>query len=1102
MQTDIVSTRILAASHKTHPVQVHLAGQVVIDDWRLGDWVTDAGAPAWATPTTVYSLNGTASGDYVKKSTASWDMQYQDLAQHTPVLLPDGVTTDTPYISSVAMSGTQDLICFYANRLRNGWDSGIYVMRCVDDGAGHLYWSQPTCVYASVAVAEWNQASQMFVTFPRLQVINGEYWIIALECGKEINVLTYHLCYFRSSDGEHWSRKEYLAGVSSDADEAIVGINQHNGGTAFTLNDLKHAYLTVSGSKVYMVSKTGSKFSCAATSLVGVTNSSKVLDVTKQAQSYSFSRPTAPGSLQTRTTIQNVAKMFDGNSILIPGARLIRKNGWVTTNGAEMCTIGYEWIDSIDGKKEMQPGSYRDTLDVIAGDSMLRLRDLSEDTTYEYNSPKQSVYDSFCDLTAILPINGSRFYIGLDGVTTDLTCVPQDPNAVSYETAAYLQQPIVSDGSMEFRFSFEGNVNVANTAAIMFQGDKAQGERQFYSIAYWVILGKWVIVPAVPTTAGHKIYSYDINIVYVGASQSLSPDTWYWLKVTQYHDHVLAEVSTEATPVHWTTVIDYSVHAPTVKSIPANQGYWGLLGHSVSSPSGAIGNTDATGGKVAMDSGGSPKMWAVQITTPASKGILYALAGLFTQTGQPADLTVGIVADSGGSPANVTVEENVIYSVSVKSLNYGATDAPAWKYQPVPSNVRLAASSLYWLYVTFNGALGGGQSWEWYTDTGGSHGTTKSSTDGGGTWSTESGKSLAACIFIDSDGGLTQFRSMNWTSGEAVHTLEDLAHHISARAHVLNITPDAFGVTADLVAGWLPSAFGTLGDFVMDCDVSGANAEVYFRATTQGNAATGYKVVIGSTMKVYWQNVLVSQLSSMQYIPSAYHLRVVCQTNFVYVWINEALALTYYAPAANVPGYFGVGVATFTNLRIPHLNQIVPYWLTDEGETALTALGKLFDPAKTGYKYFMRFDNSLRIVSLPASRRVSVDTYSDTIQATETGQTNRYAIGQIKPTSNHTALRFFAEALARVGLRVFKKFDYVRGFSNEQAYADGLTVANLAEEQNNATTMNSDIAVYPGEIEDRITNSITGKDYLVNDISWDYELNGTAKQKLGLREIP
>lgn len=1110
MQIDAVSQRITTAGHNVNVQLNPQTGQLVVDDWRLRGWITDAGAPAWAAPTTSYGIDGTASyGDLIYKSTSAtlydaaigydtpigydggkwyWDLGFQDLGVATPVTLPDGVTTDTPYISNITLNGTQDLICFYSNRFRGSYHSGIWVMKVTDNGSGNVQWGEPIEVFGNVAIDDFNFQSQLFVTFPRLLTINSEYWIVALECSKEVNVLTYHLCYFRSADGLHWTDREYLAGVSNDSAESNVGINKYDTSTAFALNDLKHGYITVSGNKVYLSSKTGSKFSCAATSLVGVSNTNVQLDITGEVPNYTFSEPTAPSSAQGNYTLLNPYKKYNGSSILVPGARLTHKAGYVTTNGNELCTIGYEVIDEV--RQSTNIG--KNELTIVTSDYTAWLRDWTSDMYWEYWSPQQSVYEQFCDLTAISTING-RFFVGFGNSGTDLTAASPDPNAITDEDMGYINKHRVCDGGLEFGFQFAGSIPIQVTAAAVVQG---MTDRQFYAIAYWVVLGKWVIAQAVPTTNGNKLYNF--NLVYIGSAQSLSANTQYYGKIQQWHNHIQFATSTDN--ITWTTQLDYKAPQPPASAaITSNLGYWGLLGHSYSTNSGAIGNTDASSGQQPMYSGSSPLYYAVKATTGAYAGTVTELAGLFTQTGVPPDLTIGIVADAGGHPADITNYNNVLYSTTMKSMQFSSSDAPYWRGVPVPPYVRVAAGTDYWIFFTFNGSLSGGQTFEWY-----SGGSATTYTSGNGvSWSLASG-SAAACMFVEYDNGLTKFQSMNWTSVEPPKTIEYIAKDIAAKSGILNCTVDSFIAQADLTSGWQPSNKGTFGDFVadMDVDTTSGPCEVYFRATTNTDPTTGVKIVMGNPVTIYRNNSLIMSMASLQTLPTTYHLTVANLTKFVYIYVNDTLVTTCYNGNLTTPGYFGVGTtgkATITNLRIADMREVKPYFVIESGKTAQAALNDLVQ--YTRYKYFVRFDGSLRIGSFPA--RTSVDSYQSTVIDTSNIQSMRYAVNQLMPAGNYYAMRFAAYELDQLGKRRFKKETYTDAQSNEDAYLAASLVLQRAREMTQQYSLDSN-AIWPAEREDRITvvNPLDGTstDYIINNIEQRYDFEtATTSQRLGLR---
>lgn len=1137
MQTDVVSARIAAAAHSGRAVLNTGPSQLIIDDWRLRGWALTASGGAWAAPSSPYRLVGTPQGDYITKSagvsyrshvlyrshigyrggtaTNIWDLGYQDLGVHTPVSLPDG-STDTPYVSSVAMSGTQDLICWYANKPRNLFDSGIYVQRVVDDGAGHVYWSEPTQVYGSATPDDANQSSQFFITFPRLQVINGEYWILALECSLQNIVITYHLCYFRSADGIHWSDREYLAGVSNDTAEENSGINSYLSSgvpTAFARDDLKHAYLNVSGTSTYIRGKNGNNFVCGSTTLVGITNPAKQLDITLDVKDWTLSLPTAPTSAQGSYTLQNPtvagAGKYNNSSLIVAGARLIHKAGYVTSSGAELLTLAQELIDEVRQPTKLEGGAQNE-LRLTTQDYSAWLRDWEGDVFWEWSSPRRATLDLFCDLSALTVMDGS-YLVGADSILQAgrIASDSQVPDDV-----AYIHEARTVDGALELQWRLRlTKTNIY--AGVVFQGID---DRNFWALRYNGNLGKYELLQATPIAAGHQNYAYGAAVQTSGAVATTA-GTWYWLKVAQWHNHVIAWHSTDR--ITWTKVIDYTAPLGT---LPASAQYWGIVGKSLSTPSGTIGQLAVTGGKQAMDSGGNPLMFALRVQSPAHTSVLRALAVVAGQVSVPPALIISLVRDVGGGagPAGATNPANVLFTGLAAANSFAAGDAaPSWVGVGVAPYVALAASTYYWITVTFDGTLTGSQKWYWYSEdpAANTYGVnrTRQSANAGATWSSLSNTSmnLAAVLFSDIDGAFAEFNAMYWTSAESAKTIERIANDIAAKAWVLSLTADAFLKTADLALGgdgilWQPVGYGTIGDMVLDADVTiSATAGIVLRASSIGGGATnGYRIVLDpgtQLIKVYQPSaVLAEQIDSLQYLPSgsAFHVQIVSSLQFLYVFVNEALAATYYDGALTTPGYIGLVSAgtTWANVRVPDMTEIMPYHVLEAAKNAQTGLDELTQ--KSRFKWFLRFDGTLRIGSF--ANLASMDSYSATIEATENTHTGRYEVNQLTPSGNYYATRFNAAGLDRTGKRRYQVQQYTDAQSNEQAYLDGDLVLQRSQEHASTYTLEG-TAVLATEREDRVNvvNPLDGvsADYLVTDIELSGSLNPSVSHaKLGVRK--
>jgi hypothetical protein len=1111
MQTGTVPSRIALAAHSGNVQLNRAAGQLVIDDWRLRGWTKTASGGSWAAPTTSYSIVATAGGDYVSYGGSAWDIGLQDLGHHVPVTLPDG-TTDTPYVSSAALASGQTLLCFYANKPRNTFDAGIYVIRVTDDGAGHVYWGDVTQVFGTTSPDDSNQSSQFCITFPRIQIINGEFWILALECSLQNVVVTYHLCYFRSADGVHWSDREYLAGVSNDLAEENTGINSYLNSstpTAFTRDDLKHAYLAISGNNTYILGKNGNNFVCGSTSLVGITNPAKQLDISADVDDWTLSLPVAPTAAQGRYTLQNPGNRYNNSALLVPGARLIHKVGYYTTSGAELLTLANELIDEVRQPTQIAQSGVKNELQLTTQDYSQWLRDWQGDVFWEWNSPRKATFDLFCDLEAFTVTNGS--FLVMQNALLQATSVPSD--AQTPDDLAYIHEVRTFDGSLELQWRLRLS-KVGVYAGVVFQGID---DRNFWCVRYNGDLGKYELVQAVPTTGGHKNYAYAAAVATSG-SVSTSAGTWYWLKVAQWHNHVMAWHSTDR--ITWTNVIDYT--AP-VGTVPASAQYWGIVGKSLSTPSGSVGQLDTLGGPQAMDSGGNPLVFALRVQSPSQTSILRALAVVAGQDIIPPSLVISLVKDTGGGagPADMSNPANVLFSGLIAAHQFNTTATPGWVGIGAAGYVPLAASTYYWITVTFEGTLSGTQKWYWYSsdpahNTYGSNLTRKSSNTGV-SWSSLSNTdlNLAAALFSDIDGAFAEFNAMYWTSAESAKTIERVVNDIAAKAWVLSLTADSFVKTSDLaLAGgvlWQPGSFGTLGDLVLDADVTvSGTAIIVLRASgTGGAASTGYQIKIdpGNQRFQFYQPgaVLSEQITSLQTLVTgtAMHVQIVNWQRFIYVYINDALAATYYDATLTTPGYLGLvnSGATWANVRVPDMTEVLPYHVMEAGKSAQSAIDELTRLRR--FLWYLRFDGTLRIGSF--AELSSVDSYSATLEAAENIHTGRYEVNHLTPTGNYYATRFSALGLDRTGKRRYQQQNYTDAQSNEQAYLDGDLVLRRSRELASEYQMDS-VAVWPAEREDvvTVTNPLDGTsaDYILNDLDFEYSIEGVkSHQKAGLRVL-
>ena len=1100
MQTSADAVAIHNTALSGIAVQNLAVNRWVFDDWRLRGFVQRASPPTWVAPTAGYSIVSTAYGDYIKKGAIAWDLGYQDLGHHTPVTLPDGVTTDTPYISSIAISGSEDLICFYANHFRNGFESGIYVMRVVDDGV-NIYWGDPVRIFESQAIDDTNSQSQMFVSFPRLQTFNGEYWITALECSLQGTVITYHLCYFRSVDGLKWSDRQYIAGTSSDQSQAGIGINGYTDNVGnpafFYLTDLIHAYLQVSGTNLWLVSKIGVSTACPATSLVGVTNSDTLIDLTPYAPSWSVTQPAVPALVTSTLTLENAGTVLSGNPHLVSGGKVIQKVGY----GTKLLTLNTFIAEEVHRPEELG----KDGIVINLSDYGVLTRDWVSDLYWEWFSPVQMTFDTFCDGTAFTPLNGT-FTIGTDA---ELVAYAVETNQPYPDNMAIIHQRRGTDGSLELQWKITVSLT-DHYAGIVLQNRYPNENSDFWSVYFDGNDNKYKLRRAIPSNTAYQYFAYQ-SPVQASSAMGLSADTFYWMKLTQWHNRVIVEHSTDR--ANWSAVIDYTSPLDGTNAVlSADLQNMGLLGRSTGFLSDALGNTDGSGGAEAMDDGsGNRVYWAKKITTGSYLSEIRGLAFLAGQTGLPSNLNVGVAKDNAGAMSDITISSNVLWLGSIPSSYFGDPSTPTWASASPQVLVNIPASTSVWLFFYFDTALLAGQEWNFFTDN--TTSATMQISSDGVTWS-GSLKSAAIALFVNYDLGSAHFGSMYYTTAETPKTIEDVSTEISALSGVIHSREDSFLETADLVPGtsfpasyWQPLANGWINNFSLDVDFVGSAAPVIF--CHSNNIDNDYLGNVSITLDFGAQEIVLYNSNTtttitihpLVVIPESFHLKLVSWNQFYYVYINGALAGVLYDSdlLSDTPGWIGLNPSggTFSNFRIPDMTAIKDYYVLDADKTSQSGLDDLISRVQSTHRYayyFFDYDGAARISSFP--RRTSVASYAATLTKDEGNNSLHYSLTEVQPQGNRYATHYDAQELDRTGYRRRAHMDYTEAFTNQSAYDDAEPVLTHAKELAETFTMELMPSDYALQREDRITAN--GNDYIVNDQSFSGKL-GEDKQKVGLR---
>lgn len=1057
-----------------------------------------------------------------------WDLGGQPLGVKDKVHLPNG-NDYVANISGIVLADGRLELAYYGNTFRESYEGGLYVQRVgnldYSQPTQHLHWAHPKEIYQSLELDNENFATQVFVSFPNLQVVGQEYWILCVETSRMADHERYYLSYFRSTDGLAWSDRYTNQGAANDDQ---VYAHCYDGDTPFLVNDLLYANLVVTDERTFIVSY-DKVFFCPSTTLVGVTNPARQLDITDYITDYTVSRPTAPTVGSTSYNMMNLPKNWNGDDLLTAhrGVRLLHRAGYYTDiyHGDELIDIGQYWIDNIQQSSVI--GSEAGSVQGL--DNMMLMERWKSDIYHEFFGPQQMAFDLFCDLIPFTVIHGS-FTTG-GGGRLKSGVVKKSDNFRDNIAVLNPETNALSDGFFTYHRVRCDTLWANNHMGFAFQG-RAKGDeddnKRFWAVLYGRTPNRFTLNEAIPrpNPNRNKLYKYRS---FVAQSDEIELDfgRWYWVRVANWHSHVMVwyTTDTDATPdPNWILVLDFtSAATPVNQVLPCRIGWQGLIGTKRINPSGAVGNLNSSGGmQDLMDGGGNPYMVALLVQLADDPSELRRVNLVLTQENEDGtpmpDVTALVLDGDATEPFDATDEDNVIFSRDGSALLFGTHDSPAWNgANPAmnPMRPKIQSSAYLWVAVTFDGVLGAGQSYKWAS---GGTGTCKISSDGGATWS-DAPAVMTASVEVEYMAGRVKYNKMYYATAENTNTYEELSHQISAKSGVLNLSPLDFVAQADMSLGadnifWQPEGYGKISDMAAEADVEieiyGTARFMFGSTVIDAGDNNGFVVELSAddqTIAFYKYGVLVSVSESLQFIPTSFHIQFANQNSFIYVYINECLASVWHDQDYTVAGYVGIDSigATWTNFRVPDLYQIVDYWSLDAKETASSNLQRLVAKPAPGVasrvKYFVRYDGSLRIGSF--RRRALADTFEDIILSSNKQETGQYVVTVVSPSGEYYALRSDPQGLDSDG-RWYDERDYTDARSDIDAYIAALSeFYDMREKANTISVDTKPVWVTEQEDLNLLTNPAdkTSGLYIVNDTSITYEPKNPAsvKQTTGYR---
>lgn len=1077
----------------------------------------------------VYKVSGTW------QTPVLWDLGGQPLGVESRVTLPNTIQYPSN-LSSMVLSNGSIGIAFYSKFFRESFEAGIWLEKVynldLSVTSQHLQWAPPYNLWQTVPIDDDNNSTQMFASFPRLQPVGDEFWVVALESSQMAGHQRYHLGFWRSTNGVNaWSDRNFRQGAaydSLDVSEDTMGAYAYDDDQPFLYTDLIYANLIVTAERTFIVGYDRA-FWCPSTALVGVDNPDRELDLTDVVYSWDIDLPQAPSAGQATYNLASVDKSYDANDILAAhrGVVIEHKAGYNTDHGDELVTVGTFQIDSI--KQETSLGSENGVITAL--DNTLLMDRYKSPLFWEFFGPQQLAYPGFCDTTPFNTIFGTG-YTSINGNLKSGVVTSQD----NFQDNTFVLNADPADGAFlvtRFRCT---RTWTHNRMGVAFEG-RSQGDsednKRFWVVFYNKQSGKWSLHQAIPRVNQNrvKLYKYKVAVQTYDAGP-LNPNQSYWFRVGVYHGHVMAwyttNNATEPDPT-WIKVIDYvSPASPAIDVLPCRIGWWALLGTARTEPSGALGNLSSKGGMVDLSIDGvNPKIVALHVQMANTPSILRRVNVALTQENTSSlpmpDANIILVTGDADSPFDMTDEDNIIFQANASALFFGAHDSPAWKGandKPNPRRTRLDADEHVWIAVSFNDTLTTGQSYKYAQgDLTAGNSDTKKSTDGGVTWSGvgEFAGNMTACIEVEYLEGLVKFSKLYFGSAEPTYTIEDLAHELAAKSEVLDISPDDFLNSSELELGadlidWQPISYGKIGTFTLDADIDAIGtpytriARLLLGSSTIGVGDTdAYIVDIDPDTQLisYYTpgNVLVHQTESLQHISDTFHVRIVNQNNFVYVYINEALASNWYMQGVATPGYIGIDSigAIWSNLRIPDLTSIVEYFALQGKESSLSALQRLVaKPAPNMIargRFFIRYDGSLRISTF--SRQQIVDQYYDTLFSASKEETQRNDVSHLRDEGNYYADRFDPTELDTSGV-IFDERDYTDARFDTDAYDAAAIEFQMAKEQQILPSFKH-TAVFTAEREDKVNvlNPLdhTDADVYINGLHLTFDVESTLSDQ-------
>ena len=466
---------------------------------------------------------------------AFWDLSNSTLGIEAPLnLFGLGAYNSTLDVIQV---GANYLFTFYGGSPRGETDSGIWTLMAYPNGSGGFSWGELKNVYVSSLSSPQlqnggsSQLAGLFCALPALQSIGGQYWLTAIQSSYFGGVNSAFLAFWISSDGVHWAERQYLMGYSSDPAQQTGVCQYSNGGAVnYAATDFMYGKVLVSGMNFFVFGY-DKAFVCPATSLCGVTNPARQLDISAAVPQYSISEPPAGQAVSATLQLLNPVSQYNNHPLLLDGARVVQKMGY----GADLVQVQVANIDEVDQETEINVnGDLKNVLPIKTLDYIDKLAKWKADLYYEFASGLRMNLSQINDLTAFSVMNGTFFATGgvLHPGALDATANVPDNLLI------LANQARTRDGFLEIPFQLANAISHNGINDYVGIALQVKDNQNYYAVLYNRTSGKFSLVQAAPSAPGAaQIVAYGADLA-VSAAIALAPNGTYWMRVQQWHNSV------------------------------------------------------------------------------------------------------------------------------------------------------------------------------------------------------------------------------------------------------------------------------------------------------------------------------------------------------------------------------------------------------------------------------------------------------------------------------------------------------------------------------------------------------------------------------------